>query len=278
MKIALAQMNIDVNIRKNLKKTLQFMDDAEGKGAQLICFPELQFSPFFPQYSKKDVSDYAFTIEHESIKLLREKCKRLNLVAVPNFYLKENDNHYDASPVIDSNGEILGISKMVHILQIPHFYEQDYYTPSDSGFKVYKTAIGNVGVVICYDRHYPESIRSCVLRAAELIIIPTAIVKGEPLEKFEWEIRIAAMQNNVFIAMCNRTGIEEEMDFCGTSTVVDPNGDIIVKADYKEQIVYADIDFSKIQEIRKQRPYLRLRKPESFSEIYDPGFVSQNIT
>ena len=153
---------------------------------------------------------------------------------------------------------------MVHIVQAPCFYEQDYYTPSDTGFLVHETAAGRIGVVVCFDRHIPESIRTCVLRGAQLIIIPTANTRDEPLEMFEWELRVPAMQNGVFIAMCNRVGIEEQMDFCGESIVVGPDGDVIAKAGNGEMILYADLDLDRVEESRRARPYLALRRPEHY--------------
>ncbi len=119
-------------------------------------------------------------------------CHKKRIMASPNLYLETNEKAYDASLFIDRTGEILGISKMVHIMQSPYFYEQDYYTPSDDGFKVYDTPEGKIGVVICFDRHLPESIRSCVALGADLILIPTANIDGEPLDLFEWEIRVQA--------------------------------------------------------------------------------------
>jgi len=264
MKIALVQPVLSESIEANLNKALISMDEAASQGAELVCFPEIQFSPFFPQYPGLDVSKYAIPIEHQIVKSLREKCRSLNLVGFPNFYLQEGQHRYDASPVIDSDGSLLGISKMVHIVQAPCFFEQDYYTPSDSGFQVYDTAIGKVGVVICFDRHFPESIRSCGLKGPQLVVLPTAISKGEPLEMFEWELRVPAMQNGLYIAMCNRVGIEGQMDFCGQSIVVDPNGDVVAKADDREQILYAERDFAKVTQARKDRPYLDLIRPEAY--------------
>lgn len=264
VKLALVQPTLGEDMEQNLNKAISSMEEAASNGAQAVCFPEIQLSPFFPQYSKKDVSNYAISIDHNYVNQIREKCKSLNLVGFPNFYLQEYDNRFDASPVIDSDGSILGISKMVHIVQAPCFFEQDYYTPSDSGFLVYDTSIGKVGIVICFDRHFPESIRSCVLKGAEIIIIPTANTKGEPLEMFEWELRVPAMQNGVYIAMCNRVGIEGNMHFCGESIVVDPNGDIVCKADDTEQILYADIDLSLVSQARDTRPFLKLRRPEVY--------------
>jgi len=262
MRIALVQMSMEESPEPNLGKALAYVREAAGKGAELVCFPELQFSPFFPQSPGGDASRYAMGIDHPAMRSLQQACRELDLVAVPNLYLEEGGKRYDASPVIDSDGTILGASKMVHIVQMPLFYEQDYYTPSDSGFQVYRTSRGRVGVVICFDRHYPESTRSCALKGAQLIVIPTANVKGEPLELFEWELRVAAVQSGVFIALCNRVGLEHGMDFCGRSLVVDPNGELVARADEGQQVLYAEVDLDLIGHSREARPYLKLRRPE----------------
>jgi predicted amidohydrolase len=267
MRIALIQLRVEKNMAQNSETTLHFLGQAAEKGAKLICYPEIQLTPFFPQFPKTDASMYALAINHQIVKRLQQKCKELGVVAIPNIYLEENEKLYDASPVIDADGTILGISKMVHIPQQPYFYEQDYYAPSDSGFHVYNTAIGKIGVVICMDRRFPESFRTCVLQGAQLIIVPTANTKAEMLEVFEWEIKIAAMQNIVFIAMCNRVGVEDEMQFAGESIVVDPTGNVIRKADDSAQILYADIDFSSIEEVRKVRPYWQMRRPEFYRMV-----------
>lgn len=264
MKIALVQLKMALDMAENVQNTISAMKEAAEVGANVVCFPEIQFSPFFPQEPGRNVSKYAMDINHEIVNSLKATCANTRLIAIPNFYLEENGNRYDASPVIDLDGTLLGISKMVHIAQAPYFYEQDYYTPSDSGFRVYNTSAGKIGVVICFDRHFPESIRTCALRGAEIIIIPTANTRAEPMEMFEWEMRISAMQNGVFIAMCNRVGIEGNMDFCGASIVIDPSGDVIAKADDQEQILYAEIDSGTIENIRDKRPYLKLRRTDMY--------------
>ena len=269
MKIALTQLQIHGNAEKNLEKTLRYMEEAARNGAELVCFPEIQFTPFFPQHPDRDASKYAMKITDPTVDAVRAKCRELGLVAVPNLYLEEKGRRFDASPVIDADGTVLGVSKMVHIVQTSMFYEQDYYTPSDTGFRVYQTAVGRIGVVICFDRHFPESVRSCALQGAEMVVIPTANTEGEPLELFEWEVRVAAYQNNVYIAMCNRVGVEDEMSFCGESLVADPDGNIVAKADETEQILYADVDLTAVQRSRDQRPYLKLRRPESYKEYYN---------
>lgn len=266
-RIALVQQSMSDDFEANVEKSLELLEEAAANGAHVVTFPELQFSPFFPQYENRDASKYAIGIGHPAVQRLQEACKQLGVVAAPNFYLEEAGKRFDASPVIDADGEILGISKMVHIVQIPGFYEQDYYTPSDSGFHVYPTRFGKIGVVICFDRHYPESLRSCALQGAQLVIIPTAIIRGEPLEVFEWEVRIPAMQNSLYIAMCNRVGREGEMDFCGGSMLADPHGGLAAKADENEQILYADYDLDLQAKAAAERPYIPLMRPEAYSSL-----------
>ncbi|MFM2480112.1 carbon-nitrogen hydrolase family protein [Celerinatantimonas sp. YJH-8] len=264
MKIALVQQQLTRSMDGNLLQALDAMDEVAENGADVICFPELQLTPFFPQYSGLDVSEYALPLDHLYVQKMQDKCRQLQLLCIPNFYLQEGASRYDASPVIHTDGVILGVSKMVHIAQSPCFYEQDYYTPSEQGFMVYDTAVGQIGVVICFDRHFPESIRSCVLQGAQLIVIPTANMKQEPMQMFEWELRIAAMQNSVFIAMCNRVGLEGEMDFAGESIVISPDGNVVAKAGDTAQILYADIDLKDVVKAQEARPFLNLRRPEMY--------------
>lgn len=160
-------------------------------------------------------------------------------MAVPNIYLSEDGRNYDASILIDTDGTVIGIQKMVHVAQAKQFYEQDYYTPSNDGFKVFETKYGKIGIVVCFDRHYPESIRTEVMEGAELILIPIVNTKSEPSEMFEWELRVQAFQNSAIIAMCNRVGEEGSMVFSGESVVIDANGDVLSKADDKERIMIA---------------------------------------
>ena len=183
---------------------------------------------------------------------------------MPNIYLNENGKTYDASILIGKDGSVGGIQKMVHIAQADKFFEQDYYTPSDDGFKVFDTEFGRIGIVVCFDRHYPESIRTEALMGADLILIPTVNTKAEPSEMFEWELRVQAFQNSVAIAMCNRVGTEGEMDFSGESIVVGANGEVIAKASDNEEILYAEIDMKRSAEIRNSRPYTQLRRTEFY--------------
>lgn len=257
-------MRMENSTPENVRKSLQAIGEAADHGADLVFFPEVQFTPFFPQYEKVERDDFAFPPDHEYVRRIIAAAKERAIIVSPNLYLEENGKRYDASLFISAHGDVQGVSKMVHIMQCDCFYEQDYYAPSDDGFKVYATPWGNVGIVICFDRHVPESVRTCVARGADLILIPTANVEGEPLEMFEWEIRVQAMQSSVYIAMCNRVGREDKMNFIGRSLVVDPNGDVVARADEREQILYADIDPGKSRATREAKPYFRLRRPDMY--------------
>ncbi len=264
MKIALYQMKMSQNMQDNLQKSLNAIEEAAAQSADLILFPEIQCCPFFPQYEKLNVLKYVMPIDHPYIQHIQAACKVNQIMAAPNFYLLENGDTYDATVLIDCDGMILGIQKMVHIAQAKSFYEQDYYTPSNDGFHVFETRFGNIGTVVCFDRHYPESIRTEVLMGADLILIPTANTIEEPSEMFEWELRVQAFQNSVAIAMCNRVGTEDKMQFSGESLVVDPNGSVLCKADTSEQILFVDVDLSRVRPCREAKNYTELRRVELY--------------
>lgn len=264
MKIALAQYEVHVSVDRNVSKVITLMSEAKRAGAELLLLPELCLAPFFPQFAGQDVSQYLMNSDDEAIRRLQTNCRALGIAAVPNIYLREGSRRFDASILISKDGCIQGISKMVHIAQVPCFYEQDYYEPSDTGFPVHDTAWGKVGIVVCFDRHYPESIRTCVLRGASLILIPTANTIDEPRDIFECELRTAAFQNGVYIAMCNRTGTEGDVVFCGESVVIDPFGSVIARGSTSEELVTADLDPGQLYNARAKRPYLALRNPEMY--------------
>ncbi len=260
MKIALAQMQMSRNIESNYEKTIKFLKEASLNGADLILFPELQFTPFFPQYENVDTKDYTQTMDSRYIIGVQEACLKYNIFAATNLYIAQNNKKYDMSFLIDNEGHIVGNQKMVHVKQAKRFYEASYYTPSEEGFNVFETPFGKIAIVICFDRHLPESIRTATLKGANLILIPTANTSDEPKELFQWEIKVQAFQNNVIIAMCNRVGLEDEMDFNGYSMVSDVDGRTLAIADNSEKILYANIDLEKT----KFKQYINLRRDELY--------------
>lgn len=264
MKLALAQMMNEGSMAANLDKSLSLIGKAAAAGADLILFPEVQLTEFFPQYPGLDAAKYGLSIDSPEVTSLREACRKNHIYAVPNIYLKEKGLFYDASLLIDCDGQIAGIQKMVHVAQAPQFYEQDYYTPADDGFHVFDTELGKIGLVICFDRHYPESIRTEALMGADIILIPTVNVKSEPAEIFEWEIRIQAFQNSVPIAMCNRVGSEGRMEFSGESLVTDAEGQCLLETDDSEDLFYCVVYPENTAGIRAGKPYTALRRPDMY--------------
>lgn len=278
MKIAMAQMAIGNDIAENLRKTIQYIEEA-GKEADFIFFPELQLTPFYPLHPLKhwgvERKELAFTLQSEEVMTIREAAKKAGIWASPNMYMDDSFTnplsgktypyYRDMNLVFNPEGQLVETASMVHVLGVEDFWETDYYDSSDDGFKVVSTPMGKIGIVICYDRYLPESIRTCALKGAELIIIPTVNMKNEPMEMFMQELRVQAFQNNVFIAMCNRVGRQDHAEFAGESIIVGPEGDVFFKADDSEQLIIQEIDLSEAHKAREKRPYIRTRRN---NEIY----------
>lgn len=160
MCIALAQMKNAGTINDNLDESIKFMKESFKNNTDLILFPEVQLTEFFPQYKEQDVTHYRLHFDSKEVKKFQSASKKYSIISVPNIYLEEEGKPYDASLMVDKDGEIIGIQKMVHIAQAKQFYEQDYSTLSNEGFKVFDIEYGKIGIVVCFVRHYPESIRT----------------------------------------------------------------------------------------------------------------------
>ena len=264
VKIAAAQISVSDNMEENYQKSLKFIREAAEKGARMVCFPEGQLSHYIPQYPGLVGDDYAIGLDHPYIKGFCEVCKQEHIIASIALCLKIDGKVYAANMIISENGEILGIGKKSHIVQAEHFYEQDYFTAGDEGFHVVPTSIGKIGIIVCFDRHFPESFRTCVLKGADFIVVPVANEKIEPLDIFQWEIRIPAFQNSVNIAMINRVGVEGKMDFSGESIFAKPDGSLASIAGDQEQLLITELDFEKALELRAEKQYIPLRRPEVF--------------
>ena len=264
MKIALCQMKMSRDPEQNCRKALEQIRLAAEQGARLVCFPEVQLSPFFPQYEGLDASAWCVPWDSPVIRGFCDACREHGIFASPNFYVEKDGKRYDMSLLIDDRGELLGEQKMVHIAQCPCFYEQDYYTPSEEGFRVFDTSIGKIGIVVCFDRHYPESIRTEALMGADLILIPTANTVDEPSELFQWEIKIQAFHSSVYVAMCNRVGPEGGMDFSGESIVAGPGGETLALAGNGEELLLCEVEPEQARLLREKKPYTQLRRTELY--------------
>lgn len=257
-------MKMALDMEENYQKSLLLMKKAAAGGASLIVFPEIQLSPFFPQFPDQDVLEFVMRQDDQRITGICNTCRDNHIYAVPNFYIDEDGKRYDMSLLIDDDGSIIGKQKMVHVAQCEQFYEQSYYTPSDEGFLVFDTKLGKIGIVICFDRHYPESIRTEALHGAELILIPTANTTDEPSDLFQWEVRVQAFQNSVNIAMCNRVGVEDNMTFSGASIVSDYDGNTLSLAGRNEELLFSEVDLAAAAKRRQEKPYTALRRKELY--------------
>jgi predicted amidohydrolase len=274
MRLALVQHQPGPNRAANVARGLAAVREAAGRGAALVAFPELAFTPFFPcsRCGGPPPLELAEPVPGPTSDAFSALAAELAVVVVLNLYEREGDRAFDSSPVIDADGTLLGTTRMLHVAQMPHFYEQDYYTPGDHGMPVYETAAGRVGVAICYDRHYPEIMRSLGLQRADVVVVPQAGMTGEwPDGLYEAELRVAAFQNGYFTALANRVGEEPSMTFAGESFVCDPAGRVIARGPAAaEAIVYADIDLAELASSHARQLFLRDRRPETVSSLLSP--------
>ncbi len=269
VKIALVQLRAAEDRDANRRRGLEALTTAATRGAQVICFAELAFDPFYPQ--EQDPAgklELAETIPGPTTEAFAAQAAELGVVVVLNLFERDGRHTYDTSPVIDADGRLLGKTRMVHITDSPCFHETAYYAPGDRGAPVYATAFGSLGVAICYDRHYPEYMRALAVGGAQLVIVPQAGAAGEwPEGLFEAEMRVAAFQNGYFTALCNRVGPEPRLTFAGGSFVCDPAGKVIARAaEGSEEILCCDLDLAEVARSHARRCFFRDRRPELYGD------------
>ncbi|MFQ5674420.1 MAG: nitrilase-related carbon-nitrogen hydrolase [bacterium] len=249
MKIALIQQPASPDRDANRQKALEAVRKAAQHGAEVMCFAELAFDPFYPQeIATQDTLELAEPIPGPTTELFSELAAELGVVIVLNVFERAGDSTYDSSPVIDLDGKLLGTTRMIHITEYACFHEQGYYAPGNQGAPVYKTEFGKIAVAICYDRHYPEYMRALALARAEVVFVPQAGAVGEwPEGLYEAEMQVAAFQNGYFTALCNRVGPEPKLTFAGESFVCDPAGKVIARAGQgTEEILICDLDLGEV--------------------------------
>ena len=269
MRLALVQQPATGDPIHNLARGLAAFERAADEGAELVAFAELAFTPFYPQrHATPDALAQAEPILGPTVEAFQERCAARGVVAVLNLFERDGDRTFDTSPVIDADGSLLGRTRMVHITDYEAFHEQGYYAPGDRGVPVYETAAGRVGVAICYDRHYPEVMRSLALDRAEVVVVPQAGAVGEwPEGLYEAEMRVAAFQNGYFTALVNRVGEEERLTFAGESFVCAPDGRVVARAGTgTEEILYADLDLGAVPRSHARRLFLRDRRADLYAD------------
>jgi len=272
MDIALVQEFLPENPMDSFQQGVDAIREAAAAGADLVVFPELSFTEFYPQVPASeragDVLDLADPVPGPMTDTISDLAKEHGVVVVFNLYERDGDAAYNTSPVIDADGTLLGATRMMHIPHYENFWERDYYTPGDTGAPVYDTAVGRIGVATCYDRHYPEYLRALALQDAEIVLVPQAGTTGEwPKEIFEGELRTAAFQNGFFMALANRVGREENMLFDGSSFVVGPKGQMIAQAPSGEAIILlASVNTERCDTSPARTRFLPDRRPDVYAE------------
>jgi predicted amidohydrolase len=269
MKIALIQQHCTKNKESNVKRGLESARIAAEKGAKIICFAELAFEPFYPQVPATDNNlKLAETIPGKTTELFSEIAKEFGVTIILNLFERDVDRTFDSSPVIGADGSLIGTTRMIHITDYPCFHEQGYYTPGDIKPQVYRTEHCNFGIAICYDRHYPEYMRTLALQGADIVFIPQAGAIGEwPEGLYEAEMQTAAFQNGYYTALCNRVGKEEKLTFAGESFICDPGGKVVARAtEGEDEILCYDIDLEEIKNSHARQLFLRDRRPELYKD------------
>ena len=268
MQIALVQQPAVADKDENLRRGLAAVERAAKDGAELVCFAELAFERFHPQRpASPGYEQLAEPVPGPLTDAFAALARELEVVVAINLFERAGDRCFDCSPVIDADGSLLGVTRMVHITDYACFHEKGYYAPGDTGAPVFDTRAGRLGIAICYDRHYPEYMRALALAGAELVLVPQAGAVGEwPEGLYEGEMRVAAFQNGYFVALCNRVGPEECLEFAGESFVCSPDGRVLARAGQgSEETLHARIDRSEVQRSHARRLFLRDRRPELYA-------------
>ena len=259
-----------------LDKHEGFMREAAAAGAQVICFQELFYGPYFGITQDQKYYRYAEPSNGPIVQRFAALAKELNMVTILPIYEEHQTGvYYNTAVVVDADGTILGQYRKHHIPHLPKFWEKFYFTPGDGGFPVFDTAVGKVGVIICYDRHFPESWRMLGLNGAHMAFNPNATKPGLSNRLWEVEGPAAAVANGYFVLQPNRVGREdneygdEAVDFYGTSQVVDPRGNIVggYGSGEQEEILIRDLDLDLVQQMRDDWQFFRDRRPDAYGTI-----------
>ncbi|MBQ4254184.1 MAG: N-carbamoylputrescine amidase [Erysipelotrichaceae bacterium] len=286
--VAMIQMSCSQNQQDNLDKAEKMIREAASKGANIILLPELFDRWYFCQQKRYDFYKNAMSVEeHPSVLMGRRLAKELGVVLPISFYEKDGNVPYNSVACIDANGSVLGVYRKTHIPD-DHFYQEKFYfTPGNTGFKVFNTKFGKIGIGICWDQWFPETARALALNGAEMILYPTAI-GSEPILNLDsmphWR---RAMQghsasNLMPVMAANRIGLEtvepcaennnqsSSLLFYGSSFMTDETGEILESASRdKEEILIHTYDLDQLEEDRYAWGLFRDRRPETYGIIAD---------
>lgn len=282
VKVAVLQFSCSKDVQENINKAEKMVKEAADNGANIILLPELFERQYFCQEKRYDYYNYALPLEkNPAVNRFKEVAKELGVVIPVSFYERDIDRLFNTVAMIDADGSVLGIYRKTHIPD-DHFYQEKFYfTPGDSGFKVFDTRFGCIGVGICWDQWFPETVRCMAVQGAEMLLYPTAI-GSEPIldvdSNSHWRrvMQGHAAANLMPVVAANRIGVEtvepckenagqsSSLDFYGCSFIADATGDIIASAKQEETILYGEFDLDALKEDRLSWGLFRDRRPETY--------------
>ena len=285
IRVGFLQQHNTADTKDNILRLGEGITDLAKRGAQLIVLQELHNTLYFCQTEDVDLFDLAETIPGPSTKLYCELAKKLGVVIVASLFEKRAAGLYhNTAVVIESNGEIVGKYRKMHIPDDPAYYEKFYFTPGDMGFHPIQTSLGKLGVLVCWDQWYPEAARLMAMQGAEMLIYPTAIgyadndtPEEQQRQRMAWQtvMRGHAVANGLPVIAVNRVGFEPDpsgqtagIQFWGTSFVAGPQGEIVYEAstDDEENIV-VEMDMDRSEQVRRWWPFLRDRRIDAYGDI-----------
>ncbi len=260
-----------------IDKHVSLIEQAAGEGVEVLCLQELFYGPYF--CAEQDARWYSMVErvpDGPTVRLMQELAKKHRLAMVVPVYEEEMPGvYYNTAAVLDQDGAYLGKYRKTHIPHLPPgFWEKFYFKPGNSGYPVFATGIGNVGVYICYDRHFPEGARALGLNGAEIVFNPSATVAG--LSEYLWELEqpAHAVANGYFVGAVNRVGREQPWnigEFYGKSYFCDPRGQIVTQGSRdKDEVIVADLDLDEIRDVRTTWQFFRDRRPDTYQELAAP--------
>lgn len=282
VKISATQMPCTWNRQATLAKADHLVREAAQKGANIILLQELFETPYFCQLQKFQYMELATTLEENpAVEHFKKLAKELDVVLPISFFERAGNTQFNSIAIIDADGEILGVYRKTHIPDGLPYAEKFYFTPGDTGFKVWNTKYGRIGVGICWDQWFPETARSLALQGAEILLFPTAIGSEPTLEKdsrIHWRNTMAghAAANMMPVVASNRIGREtdedSEMTFYGSSFIADNHGEIVEQADDgTETVLVHEFDLDELARERREWGIFRDRRPEMYKTILTHG-------
>jgi len=273
VKAALVQSEWTGDQESMVEKNIGYARDAAEQGAQVLCFQEIFNSPYFCTVQDADNYSWAEPIpDGPTIQRMIAVAKETGMVlVVPIYEVVDEGTFFNAAAVIDADGTYLGKYRKTHIPQVLGFWEKFYFRPGNLGYPVFDTAVGRIGVYICYDRHFPEGWRVLGLKGARIVFNPSATTRGHSKHLWQLEQPAAAVANEYFVGAINRVGAEdlEDTDYYGSSYFADPRGEIVgeTASDTEDEVLVRQLDLGMVEEVRRYWAFYRDRRPEVYEEV-----------